>query len=155
MSELPSFTLTVEHREGMSFVVKFDWDGVPELLLDEPAPLGAQQGPNAVRLVAAAVANCLSASLLFCLQKSKVGGAEIGATAHGRVARNEQGRLRIEGIDVQIQLAGVSADAPRLPRCLELFEDFCVVTESVRKGIPVTVTVTDTTGTPLLPPAAD
>jgi organic hydroperoxide reductase OsmC/OhrA len=29
----------------------------------------------------------------------------------------------------------------RSKRCLELFEDFCVVTESVRKGIEVNVDV--------------
>jgi len=33
-------------------------------------------------------------------------------------------------------------DVARLERCASLFEDFCVVTESVRKGIPVNVSVT-------------
>ena len=32
-------------------------------------------------------------------------------------------------------------DVSRSKRCLELFEDFCVVTESVRKGIEVNVDV--------------
>ncbi|MCG6957330.1 MAG: hypothetical protein LJF04_15180 [Gemmatimonadetes bacterium] len=30
---------------------------------------------------------------------------------------------------------------PRLARCMELFQDFCVVTESVRGGIDVAVEV--------------
>jgi hypothetical protein len=29
----------------------------------------------------------------------------------------------------------------RLTRCEGLFEDFCIVTESLRRGIPVAVTV--------------
>jgi hypothetical protein len=33
-----------------------------------------------------------------------------------------------------------------LPRCLDLFEDFCVVTASVRQGIPVTVEVVGPAG---------
>jgi hypothetical protein len=32
-------------------------------------------------------------------------------------------------------------DLPRSKTCLEIFEDFCIVTESVRKGIPVDVEV--------------
>jgi hypothetical protein len=35
---------------------------------------------------------------------------------------------------------------PHQERCLGQFEDFCVVTESVRRGIPVAVTVVDALG---------
>lgn len=56
-------TLNLEHVQGYEFRLTFDWPDLPDLLLNEPAPLGA----GASRLLAAAVANCLSASLLFCL----------------------------------------------------------------------------------------
>ena len=57
------------------------------------------------------------------------------------MARNEKGRLRIGKIRVTIQPVLVAGEEARLDRCRELFEDFCVVTQSVRHGVDVEVTV--------------
>ena len=57
-----------------------------------------------------------------------------------------QKRLRIGRLDVTIQLSESAADVRHLDRCLAQFEDFCVVTESVRHGIPVGVRVVDASG---------
>ena len=60
----------------------------------------------------------------------------------GRLDRNEQGRWRLQDIDVRIHTPGTAPDKPRqMERCLGLFEDYCVVTASVRRGIPVRVEV--------------
>jgi organic hydroperoxide reductase OsmC/OhrA len=147
MSEATSFTITLEQEEGFDFRVKFDWPGNAHLLLDEPEPLGKRHGPNAARLVAAAVGNCLSASLLFCLRskfKQSPGPLRAGVTAH--LARNERGRMRIGGLSVRIELAEDASALQHLDRCMAQFEDFCVVTESIRHGIPVDVEVVDASG---------
>jgi organic hydroperoxide reductase OsmC/OhrA len=57
------------------------------------------------------------------------------------VARNEAGKFRINAIDVELLPEVVQTDGAKLHRCEGLFEDFCIVTESVRRGIPVNVTV--------------
>ena len=151
MSENVHFSVELEQREGYEFVVRFDRPKGAELVLDEPPPLGAEHGPNAARLVAAAVANCLSASLVFCLRgKFKQNVGPIRAMATGTLERNEKGRPRIAGIDVVISLAENKAAIPHLDRCLEQFEDFCVVTQSVRRGIPVSVKVVDEAGAELV-----
>jgi len=149
MSELRRFTLHLEQVEEFEFKVRFDWPDVPDLLLDEPAPLGSQAGPNAARLIAAGIANCLSASLLFCLQKSRSTPESVGATVTGHIDRNNEGRLRLVGIDVDLKLTGIPGDRSRLVRCLSLFEDYCVVTQAVRDGIPIGVRVLDEEGTVL------
>jgi len=147
MSEQMSFSLQLEQAEGFEFKVKFDWPGVAELLLDEPDPLGKKHGPNAARLVAAAVGNCLSASLVFCLRtKFKQNPGPVRAKVNATLERNERGRFRIAGLDVNIQLAEDAATLGHFERCMEQFEDFCIVTESVRRGIPVAVHVTDAGG---------
>jgi uncharacterized OsmC-like protein len=142
-----SFTITLQQEQDFDFRVKFDWPGNAELLLDEPEPLGHRHGPNAVRLVAAAVGNCLAASLAFCLKtKFKQNPGPLRASVTGRLARNERGRIRIGGLSVRIELAEAAESLPHLERCMAQFEDFCVVTESIRHGVPVDVAVVDASG---------
>jgi uncharacterized OsmC-like protein len=149
MSEVRRFILHLEQVEDFEFRVRFDWPGVPDLLLDEPAPLGSQAGPNAARLIAAGVANCLSASLLFCLQKSRNTPDGVSATVTGSIGRNDKGRLRLVGLDVDLTLSGIPGDRSRLERCFSLFEDYCVVTQALREGIPISVRMLDEEGTVL------
>jgi uncharacterized OsmC-like protein len=156
MSEAHSFSVELEQQEGFEFRARFDWPGVSELVLDEPEPLGGRKGPNAARLVAAAVANCLAASLVFCLRnKFRQAPGPVRARATGRLERNEKGRYRIAGIDVTLSMSEKLGELPHQQRCLEQFEDFCVVTESIRRGIPVTVTVVDAAGAVVAKERAD
>lgn len=136
-----SFTITLERREGFRFDVDFGVEGVPPLLMDEPEPLGDGSGPNAARVLAAAVGNCLTASALYCLQRARIEVGAIRTTVSAQLERNEKGRLRVGGLDVRIEPEVAEEDRPRMKRCLELFEDFCVVTASVRRGVQVDVSV--------------
>ena len=136
-----AFVTTMELQDGYRFLVTFDQDGVAPLLMDEPAPLGEGTGPSASRILSAAVGNCLSASALYCLRKARVPVKAMRTRVETHVARNEEGRLRIEGIRVRIAPEIAPEDWPRVGRCLGLFEDFCVVTQSVRQGITVGVSV--------------
>ena len=100
MSEEKTFSVDVEHERGFVFKVDFGLDGVDDLMMDEPEPVGGGIGPNAERLVAAAVGNCLSASLLFCLRKSRVEVSGLKTAVEGIIARNEEGRWRIRELNV-------------------------------------------------------
>ncbi len=149
MSEEGRFTIHLEQQEGFQIAVKFDGKGVPDLLLDEPPPLGRQAGPNASRMLAAAAADCLSASLLYCVFKEEPPANCLRAEATCIVVRNEKKRLRVGGLQIRLIVADVVKDAPRFPRCKDLFEDFCVVSASIRQGIPMQVTILDQGGTVL------
>lgn len=140
------FSVRIEQLQDFQFAVKFDLDGVEDLHVDEPKPIGAAAGPNAARLLAAAVGNCLTASLLFCLRKFKQDPGTLIAQVIGQFEREQHGRLRIGSLDVLIHLGEPVEPLPRLAHCLREFEDFCVVTQSVRRGIPVNVRVEDAAG---------
>ena len=146
MSEEGRFTLHLEQLEGYEFKVRFDWDNVPDLVVDEPPPLGGRQGPNPSRLLAVAAANCLSASLLYCVTKNEPPPGALKTAVTCRMVRNDKQRLRIGGLAVRIEVDEAFAGAARFKRCLDLFEDFCVVTASIRDGIPVAVEVCDPAG---------
>ena len=146
MSDEGRFTIELEHLEGFEFKVRFDWEDAADVLMDEPSPLGGAQGPNASRMLAAAAANCLSASLLYCVSKNTVPVGSLRTSATCRLARNAQKRLRVEGLDVRIEVSDELAASARMARCADLFEDFCVVTGSIRQGIPVSVEVVDDAG---------
>lgn len=127
--------------KGYGFNVEFDLKGMPGLVVDETKPVGNDAGPNPTRLLSAAVGHCLSSSLLFCLAKAKIETKSIETTVATNIARNAEGRLRVKTIDVRIRLDVGEKDKLRLPRCLEIFENYCTVTESVRKGMEVKVNV--------------
>jgi uncharacterized OsmC-like protein len=146
MTENPTFALTLERLQNYEFRATFDWDHLAPIIVDESEPLGQRRGPNPSRLLAAAVGDCLSASFLFCLQKAKMEVKNIKTKVKGELTRNEKNRLRVGKIDVSIAVELADGQYDRINRCLELFEDYCVVTASVRKGIPVSVMVTDPKG---------
>ncbi|HXV87042.1 MAG TPA: OsmC family protein [Gemmatimonadales bacterium] len=136
-ADTSSFSVQLTMEQGFQFQVEFQDTGGAPLSVDEAAPLGEGRGPNPSRLLAAAVGHCLSSSLLFCLRKARIQPTALTTTVTGTVARNERGRLRVSGLEVALHPVVPAADHERMARCLELFEDYCVVTQSVRKGIEV------------------
>lgn len=149
MSDPQRIRLTLEQEDDYAFRILFDETTIADLMTDEPAPLGKGEGPNPTRLLAAAVANCLSASLLFALRKFKNTPGKLVTHATAELARNEQGRLRVEHIHADIRLAEAGTAHASLERILAQFENFCVVTESVRHGVDVSVSITDADGVQL------
>lgn len=145
------FSIELVQQADYRFEVRFDNPALPVLVTDENAPLGGDAGPSPSRLLAAAVANCLSASLLFALRKFHNDPGTLRAQARVTLGRNEAQRLRVQRIDVALHLGVPAAQLRQLERILGQFEEFCVVTQSVRAAFPVGVEVFDATGERLHP----
>jgi organic hydroperoxide reductase OsmC/OhrA len=138
--KVAEFDLVVRRIDGYEFKVLFDKEQYHELLLDEPAPLGQDAHPNAARVLAAAIGNCLSASLVFCLSRSGVALEDVETFVHVELVRNENRRLRVGHVAVKL-VPTLPGPVETYAKCLETFEDFCVVTQSVRDGLDVRVQV--------------
>ncbi|HXF95313.1 MAG TPA: OsmC family protein [Gemmatimonadales bacterium] len=145
------FGVTLTLQDGYRFAADFGLPGVPPLELDEPPPLGEGRGPNAAQVLAAAVGNCLAASLAYCLRRARLDVLGMDARVEGAMVRNERGRLRLGPLRVTLEARVPPDQHQRMGRCLELFEDFCVVTQSVRAGLDVTVTVAGVESAPTVP----
>lgn len=141
MSEEKTFQVRIERHRGFRFKADFDLEGVSPLFMDEPGPVGEGTGPNAERVMAATIGDCLSASLLFCLERSRVDVSGILTTVSVVTARNPEGRWRIKEISVYIEPRVDEAYLKQLERCEEIYEQFCIVTQSVRQGIPIKVDI--------------
>lgn len=133
-----STIVTLERKTRYEFVVRVD---ETIFVADEGPPLGEGHGPSPDALLGAATGSCLTSSLLFCLEKARVPVETIGARAEVNKVRNERGRIRIGSIRVDIVAHVAEEYRERFERCRQLFEDYCIVTESVRHGIPVEVAV--------------
>ena len=136
-----SFSVSMRRLSGFKFEVDFGLDGVPPMLMDEPVPVGGNGGPNASKVLAAAMGNCLTASLLFCLEKARADVGAVETKVNGVLRRNKQGRWRVAQVDVEISLEVHGESQKQFERCSGIFEDFCIVSKSIEQGIPINVRV--------------
>ncbi|UXU91133.1 OsmC family protein [Burkholderia sp. S-53] len=148
MSE-PHVSVKVAQQARFCFEVSFAGTTLSPVLIDEPPPLGDGRGPNPVRLLAAAVASCLAASLLFALKKQHVDPQPIAAHIDVDMVQNESGRVRVGAMAVRLSIGKAWADLAAATRVLDRFDAYCVVTESMRAGIPISVDLCDANGAAL------
>lgn len=126
---------------GYKFEISIDELKGSTITMDEPPPIGTGEGPTAAMMLASAVGHCLGSSLQFCLEKSRAKVEDISADVDLSMTRNARGRWRIGGIKVKIKPRVGDIDLEKLERCKSLFEDFCIVTASVREGVKIDVEV--------------
>ena len=84
-------TVNLKQDKDFRFAIHFA-EGIPVLYGDETPPLG--NGPTPAQLLAAAVGNCMSDSLLFAIRKFKQHPEPIQTTVAASVDRNAENRLR-------------------------------------------------------------
>lgn len=142
MSEIVSeFEISIDQVDAYEFRVKFDKEHYAPMRMDEPAPLGKDSAPSAARMLAAAVGNCLSASLLFAAKRPGLQLGPIHSEVRVEIVKNENRRLRIGKITVVIDPHLKPEDLEKARAVAQVFEDFCTVTASVRQGIPIEASI--------------
>jgi uncharacterized OsmC-like protein len=117
------FSVEVERVSGFDFIVRFK-EGMESAMMSEPRPLGSGEHPHAGHMLAAAMGHCMSASLLYCFERSRVEAGPMKTKILTKVEREPE------------------VDNPeKAKRCISIFEEYCIVTQSVREGIDIEVEV--------------
>ncbi len=106
-------------------------------------------GPNPSRMLALGILGCLSASFIFCLKKRNFRVDDFNSEAEVTITRNKKGFWRIKKIDVNIEPRIEDPEVlKRAKQCLKVtkdgvsfFEQYCTVTQSVRAGVDVNVSI--------------
>jgi Metal-sensitive transcriptional repressor len=94
----------------------------------------------------AQVRGCQFSSLLLSLRKFKQAPDPISAKVNAEVGRNAENRRRVLAINAKLTLGVLASRLEHLDRVLGSFETLCTVTQSVAQGIPVRLSVFDSTG---------
>jgi len=137
------FEVSLKLLENYLFEIDFGEFG--NIMTDEPPPLGDGEGPGPAAMLAAAVANCMAASLLFALRKYKEDPGELSGKVTGLIRRVD-GFLRVTDVAVVLTLGKNRDELQSLDKVLSQFENYCTVTQSVRHGVNVSAEVFDASG---------
>jgi len=138
MSEpVSQFEISIDQVDAYEFRVKFDKEQFAPMHMDEAPPLGKDAFPDPARMLAAAVGNCMCASLLFASRRPGLELGKIHTDVKVEIVKNEKRRLRIGKITVTIDAGIKPEDVEKARAVAAAFEDFCTVTASIRQGIPV------------------
>jgi len=142
--------VSIKLEKDMIFKLQKVYKNLDSLLIDES--LEEQQekvGPDAASLLGLAVISCLSASLLFCLNKRNLTLDDLEAKADISFKEPKKGYKRVASIDVSMIPKTSDPEVfKRLKQCIKeikdghmFFEESCIITPSVREGINIQVNV--------------
>ncbi len=139
--------IELDWKNGVAFTAKARQF---TLQLDEPESFhGNDSGPSSAEYFGVSIGGCLGTSFAYCAKHVDLPLKAIKVTMDVEVHHDEgegsggRGPLRITGVkaDIAVTLQN-DDDADVLDLCIESFKKYCVVTQSVMKGIPVDVKVT-------------
>jgi len=131
----------IELTENMIYKCDLGQINMADLFIDETRKKRTDRiGPSPTKLLALSVLGCLASCFEFCLQKKGFTLSDLDGRAEVTFARNEKNLWRIKKIDVELL---PKIDNPemrkRVAQCKRLFKHYCIITESLRKGIEIDV----------------
>jgi uncharacterized OsmC-like protein len=107
--------------------------------MDEPESFhGQDKGPSAVEYFLIGVGGCTGSSFAYCLEKNSIPVKDLQIIVDGKMShRGDKLNLRLIKIEIEIKGSIGTHDTNKLDKCINQFKDYCVISESISKGIPL------------------
>lgn len=131
----------IKLEEEMIFKCDLGHIKMNDLFIDEQHKKSIDKiGPNPSKLLASSVLGCLAASFAFCMQKKGFSLSDLDGKAVITSIRNEKGFWRIKKIDIKLNPNIDNTEMrKRADQCIKFFEQYCIISESLRYGIEIDV----------------
>lgn len=139
-----SISVTLTHKDEYRFVVDFN-ESFKGFVSDVEKPSGKGCGPAQSHMLLAAVANCLSVSFLYSLNRQGIDGGSIITKAILDICKKD-GVYRVDKINVAITTGRTEEEMKGLENVLSGFEHISAVSRSVLEGVPIETHVFDRKG---------
>ncbi len=141
MSNVLKTKVGLKQEEEMIFKCDLGSLKMDNLYIDETNKKSTKKiGPSPTKLLALSVLGCLAASFSFCLQKKDFSLSGLEGKAEVTIARNDKGFWRVKKIDVEMNpKIDTSEMRKRADKCRKFFEQYCIISESLRTGFEVNV----------------
>ncbi|MFX1327006.1 MAG: OsmC family protein [Promethearchaeota archaeon] len=141
MSQELKTKVSLKQEEEMIYKCNLGGINMHHLYIDESQKKAREKiGPSPAKLLALSILGCLSASLEFCLQKKNLSLLDLEGKAEVTIARNDKMLWRIKKIDIDIiPRVNNPKMRKRIDQCRKFFEQYCIISESIREGIELNV----------------
>jgi len=141
MSNVLKTKVGLKQEEEMIFKCDLGSLKMANLYIDEKNKKHTEKiGPSPTKLLALSVLGCLAASFSFCLQKKNFSLSGLEGKAEVTIARNDKGFWRVKKINVEMNpIINTPEMRKRADVCRKFFEQYCIISESLRTGFEVSV----------------
>lgn len=142
-------TLKWTNNLGFEAIVK-DFN---KITVDEPKQFhGDDRGPSSLEFLCVGIGGCMGTSLVYCLKRFKATFSELQVNAAAEIHHVPPNRmLRVTALHVDFRITPDPAtqdNIDNINECYEHFAKYCVVTQSVKQGIPFDIKLKINDGTP-------
>ncbi|MFX1572963.1 MAG: OsmC family protein [Promethearchaeota archaeon] len=143
MSKESRVKVGIKLEEEMTYRCDLGKIKMEDLFIDETHDTYTDKiGPHPSSLLALSVLGCLAASFTFCLKKKGFTLKELTGKAEVITRRNERGFWRVKAINIDIipKIDNLNM-RKRADICMKFFEQYCIISESLRAGMEVNVNI--------------
>jgi len=115
-----------------------------DIHIDEPESFhGTDKGPSPVEFFLIGIGGCLGSTFAYCLQKQDVEIDTLEVVVDGQL-KHAGPKLSLQLVNIEAELlitARESKSYDKIERCIKDFQDYCILTNSITRGVPIDVKV--------------